>query len=70
MPPNSMTSGGKKEQMVRHSHMQLATQLLQLLLSLTPLEALYYTCIFKSHLATNGEGAFVGNLWSKEKNSC
>jgi len=71
-PPNTMISGGKKKQVVRHSQMQLATQILQLLFSLTPLYTHYNVCIFKSHLATHGEGACVTleELCSKEQNSC
>lgn len=72
MPPNSVISGGKKERAVRHSRMQLATRILWLLFSLTPLQTYYNTCIFKSYLATHGEGACVTleELCSKEQNSC
>lgn len=71
MPPNSMPSGSKKERGLRHSQMELATQILWLPFSRTPLKTHYSVCIFKSYLATHGEGACVTleELCSKEQNS-
>ena len=71
IPRNSMISGGKKEQVVRQNARR-ATQILQLLFSLTPLQTHYNVCIFKSYLATHREGACVAleELCSDEQNSC